>query len=128
MTSTLKFAALVLTVTLATGCAADEAEDDATAVDAPAAAAQQATTPGDQADATQVQKGSATGTVTALDPAASKVTIDHGAVPELQWPAMNMGFSASPAQVAQLEVGQRVEFDFEMAGSQATITRIEPIE
>ncbi len=128
MNSTSVFASLVVSLALATGCtAANEGAGDAT-IDTPVTAARpQATSPG-EVDATNVQKGSATGTITALDPATSKVTIDHGPVPELQWPAMNMGFGATPAQVAQLEVGQRVQFDFEMAGNQATITRVEPVQ
>ncbi len=128
MNSTSVFASLVVSLALVTGCtAANEGAGDAT-IDTPVTTARPQAMPPGEVDATNVQKGSATGTITALDPATSKVTIDHGPVPELQWPAMNMGFGATPAQVAQLEVGQRVDFDFEMAGKQATITRVEPVQ
>jgi Cu(I)/Ag(I) efflux system protein CusF len=126
MNSTSVFA-LVLSLALATGCTAANEEAGDTTLDTPVTAARPQASPPGEVDVGNVQKGSATGTITALDPAASKVTIDHGPVPELQWPAMNMGFGATPAQVAQLQVGQRVEFSFEMAGNQATITRVEPL-
>ncbi len=125
MNSTYALVMLTLTLSLAGGCTAPNDGVDAASMEPPVAAAQpQDMAPG-VVDATAVQTGSATGTITALDPATSTVTIDHGPVVELQWPAMNMGFAATPAQVAPLEVGQRVRFDFEMSGSQATITRIE---
>lgn len=128
MSSTTKFAAVALVLALVAGCTAADEQVDATLADPSVTAARAQATPSGEVDAMAVQQGSATGTVTALDPAASKVTIDHGPVPELQWPAMNMGFGATPAQVAQLQLGQRVAFDFEMAGNQATITRIEPMQ
>ena len=128
MNSTPLFAALVLALTLATGCSAANDEVEVAGAEAPVIAAEPQATPPGEIDAADVQKGSATGTITALDPATSTITIDHGAVSELEWPAMTMGFGATPEQVNQLQVGQRVDFDFEMAGSQATITRIEPVQ
>jgi len=78
-------------------------------------------------DAVTVTKASATGTIEAID-AAGKITIAHGPVPSLQWPAMTMGFQATPEQAASLQVGQTVRFDFESKGMEAVITQISPIE
>lgn len=69
---------------------------------------------------------SATGTVTAIDPASGKITIDHEPVASLQWPAMTMGFKATPEHLASVKAGQKVEFEFESEGMAATITRISP--
>lgn len=65
-----------------------------------------------------------TGTVEAIDTIAGKVTIAHGPVPALGWPAMTMPFQASPAQLARLRPGQKVRFEFD--GDNATIISIAP--
>jgi Cu(I)/Ag(I) efflux system protein CusF len=69
--------------------------------------------------------GTATGTIQAIDPAAGTVTISHGPVPELSWPAMTMAFHASADQLQGLKPGDHVAFDFTMAGMKATIDRID---
>ncbi len=69
---------------------------------------------------------SATGTVENIDPANGTVTIAHGPVASLHWPAMKMGFKATPEQLASVQTGQQVEFEFESKGRDATITRISP--
>jgi Cu(I)/Ag(I) efflux system membrane fusion protein len=44
---------------------------------------------------------------------AQAVTIDHGAVPALQWPPMEMGFAlAQPALAKDIKVGDTVRFSF----------------
>lgn len=77
---------------------------------------------------TAARKASATGTVEAVDTAAGKITIAHGAVEALQWPAMTMGFKATPEQAASVQIGQQVQFEFESQGMDATITRITPVK
>lgn len=74
------------------------------------------------------KKASATGTIEAVDAAAGKITIAHGPVAELQWPAMTMGFKATPEQVASVQVGQKVQFEFESKGMDSTITQITPVK
>jgi len=71
-------------------------------------------------------RGHGIGTVTALDPAAGKVTIDHGAIPEANWPAMTMAFEADPAMLKGIKVGDKVQFDMAMAGGKAKVTSIGP--
>ena len=55
---------------------------------------------------------------------AGKVTLNHEAIPEAEWPAMTMGFNADPALLGDLEVGDRVAFDIEIAGSSGKVTAI----
>lgn len=69
---------------------------------------------------------SASGTVENIDAASGTVTIAHGPVASLHWPAMKMGFKATPAQLASVQTGQQVDFEFESKGRDATITRISP--
>lgn len=89
---------------------------------APAAgAAAPATSP----DAT-ARSGSGAGVVTAVDVAAGAITISHEAIPAVGWPAMTMGFKASPAVVQQAAVRDRVEFDLTVQGKAAEVTAIRP--
>lgn len=67
----------------------------------------------------------ATGTVDKTDATAGTITISHGPVEALNWPAMTMGFKATPEQVASVQAGQDVSFEFTSSGMDATITSIE---
>jgi Cu(I)/Ag(I) efflux system periplasmic protein CusF len=78
-----------------------------------------------QAEAAMAQMASATGTVEAVDAAAGKITIAHGPVEALQWPAMTMAFKAAPEQIGSVQVGQKVQFEFTTEGMNATIVNIE---
>lgn len=66
----------------------------------------------------------ATGTVDKIDAVAGTITISHGPVESLKWPAMTMGFKATPEQVASVKPGQEVLFEFNSSGMDATITAI----
>ncbi|HEK1684242.1 TPA: copper-binding protein [Pseudomonas putida] len=66
----------------------------------------------------------AEGTVKAIDTEHGKVTLAHGPVAALQWPAMTMGFKASAEQLDGLKVGDKVGFDFRMEGGAASIVGI----
>lgn len=70
------------------------------------------------------QVAAATGTVDAIDAAAGKITLTHGPVDSIGWPGMTMGFKATPEQIATVKVGQRVQFEFQAQGMDATITSI----
>ena len=66
---------------------------------------------------------SATGTVEKL--AANQVTIAHGPVETMQWPAMTMAFSAQDAALLEgLGVGDRVAFSFSQSGNAYALTAI----
>jgi len=72
--------------------------------------------------AVKMAKGA--GTVTAIDAAAGKITLDHGPVAELEWPAMKMGFAVKPDLMAAAAVGDKVAFEFEWNGKSGTITSL----
>ena len=60
-----------------------------------------------------MQTASAEGTVTAIDGEAGTITVEHGPVAAIDWPAMTMPFAVEdPAQLQSLERGERVEFVF----------------
>jgi Cu(I)/Ag(I) efflux system protein CusF len=60
----------------------------------------------------------ATGVVTGVDAKAGKITLHHGPIPELKWPAMTMGFKASADVLKTAKVGQKVTFSLNPATSQ----------
>src|SRR3546814_17236981 len=55
--------------------------------------------------AAKMAKGN--GTVTAIDKAAGTVTLDHGPIPEANWPAMTMAFKAKPGLLDSIQVGDQ---------------------
>ena len=72
-----------------------------------------------------VKVGRGSGIVTAIDSKAAKVTIQHGPIAVLGWPAMTMAFTAiPPALLKTVKVGQRVDFAMRMRGSVAEVTAI----
>lgn len=84
-----------------------------------------ATTPMANMSVTTVS-GRGTGTVTAIDMAAGKVTLDHAPIPETNWPAMTMGFEAAPEMLEKIAVGDKVAFEMTMSGDDARVTSIRP--
>ena len=68
--------------------------------------------------------GHGTGVLTAIDTTAGTVTLDHGPIPELGWPAMTMAFKAAPASLASIQPGDRVKFDLVMSDGAGEITAI----
>lgn len=53
------------------------------------------------------------GTVEKVDPTAGTVTIAHGPVEDLKWPAMTMAFAVKDkALLGKLSQGKKVEFEF----------------
>lgn len=68
--------------------------------------------------------GKGSGTVTAVDATAGKITLDHGAIPAVGWPAMKMGFSAKPDVLNGVAVGDKVDFDVTVTDSVGEVTAI----
>lgn len=68
---------------------------------------------------------SATGTVRKVDPARGILTIAHGPVPELGWPAMVMPFEARAELIGQVQAGDRIRFSFISDGMKYRITSLE---
>jgi Cu(I)/Ag(I) efflux system membrane fusion protein len=67
------------------------------------------------------------GTVEAIDAANASVTLTHGPIPSLKWPAMTMDFKVKDAALLRsLKPGQRIVFDMAgEPGSEYTIVGIQ---
>ena len=66
------------------------------------------------------------GKVVKVDQAAGMITIDHGAIPNLQMDAMTMVFKAAdPAMVKDVKPGDAIKFTAEKVNGQLTVTEIE---
>jgi Cu(I)/Ag(I) efflux system protein CusF len=67
----------------------------------------------------------ATGVVKSVDPAKGTLSIAHGPVATLNWPAMTMTFTAQDRKALQnLKPGTKVEFEFRQQGSRYVVTSI----
>jgi Cu(I)/Ag(I) efflux system protein CusF len=71
--------------------------------------------------------GQGTGVIQAIDAKAGTLTIQHGPIPGVGWPAMTMTFKAKPAALLNgLKVGQTIGFDTTVRGSSAEVTAVRP--
>ena len=71
----------------------------------------------------QTHKGS--GTVSKVDSAKSTVTIAHGPVSTMNWPAMTMTFKAKDkALLEKVKPGQKVDFEFVQQGKDYIVTAV----
>ncbi|PTQ10318.1 copper ABC transporter substrate-binding protein [Sphingomonas oleivorans] len=77
--------------------------------------------------ATEMKHGKGVGTVTEIDAAKGMVTLDHGDIAELQWPAMKMGFAIKPELLVGLKVGDKVSFEIDWDGKAGTVTKVEKV-
>ena len=66
------------------------------------------------------------GVITAVDPAAGTITINHEPIKTVNWPAMTMSFKASPAVIQEAAVGDRIQFDLTVRGGSGEVTAIYP--
>ena len=114
MTKTLPIAALAVLAAVLPGCSKQAAPTQNTSADNMT----------NMAMSTEPKVGKATGTISAIDEATGKITLDHSPVPELQWPAMKMGFGAKAEQLKGLAVGDKVVFEFTTTGTNAEISTI----
>ncbi len=65
------------------------------------------------------------GTVKKVDAAASTVTIAHGPIPTMKWPAMNMTFTVKDkALLGKFSQDKKVEFEFVQQGSDYVIKSV----
>ncbi|WP_445504401.1 copper-binding protein [Microvirga sp. G4-2] len=65
------------------------------------------------------------GTVEKVDTAAGKITIDHGAIPNLNMDAMTMVFRAQdPNLLKGLKAGDKVQFTADRVNGQISVTSI----
>lgn len=67
----------------------------------------------------------AIGTVKSVDPAEGTVTLAHGPVKSLNWPAMTMGFAVNDkALFDKLSVSKKVDVEFVQQGGKYFITAV----
>jgi Cu(I)/Ag(I) efflux system protein CusF len=68
---------------------------------------------------------SATGTVAAVNVASRKITLDHGPIPDIKWPAMKMEFPVvSSVDLSKVKVGDKVRFTLSGSGNSYTVQSI----
>jgi Cu(I)/Ag(I) efflux system protein CusF len=71
--------------------------------------------------------GQGTGVIKAIDPKAGTLTIQHGPIPAVSWPAMTMTFKATPPTLLSgLKVGESIGFDTTVRGMAADVTAVRP--
>lgn len=69
---------------------------------------------------------SVSGTVTKVDEAQGKLTINHGPIKNLDMDAMTMVFRAGdPAMLKGLKPGAKVRFDADRVNGQITVTKLQ---
>jgi len=120
MKKTMMIAALTALPVGLSGC---DKKPEAPKVEAPKAAATADAMPNmEMPVGSKMGKGS--GTVTAIDATTGKITLDHGAIPAVGWPAMKMGFSAKPETLKGVAIGDKVDFDVTVTGSAGEVTAI----
>lgn len=67
-----------------------------------------------------------TGAVTQVDAAAGTVTINHGPIEAVSWPAMTMQFTAeNPAILQGIAVGDNVSFELKSATETSVVTSVQ---
>jgi Cu(I)/Ag(I) efflux system protein CusF len=75
--------------------------------------------------ASTTKTGQGTGVITEIDAKAGTVTIKHQPIASLGWPAMTMGFKATPASLLKdLKVGQKIGFDAKQGSGLPEVTAI----
>ena len=71
------------------------------------------------------QTHTATGIVKKVDAKAGKVTLQHGPVASLNWPAMTMAFNVKDKALwNKLEDGKKVEVEFTKQGADYVVTGV----
>ena len=70
----------------------------------------------------------AQGRVVEVDAKEKSVTIDHGPIPEIGWPAMTMAFKATPGiNIMSVKAGEPVRFAFRQTEAGYELSMIEPM-
>jgi Cu(I)/Ag(I) efflux system protein CusF len=73
------------------------------------------------------KQGQGAGVIKAIDAKAGTLTLQHGPIPAVSWPAMTMTFKATPPSLLTgLKVGQSIGFDTTVQGMKADITAVRP--
>ena len=69
---------------------------------------------------------SVSGTVTKVDAAQGKLTINHGPIKNLDMDGMTMVFKAGDAEMLKgLKAGEKIKFDADRVNGQLTVTKLQ---
>ena len=69
--------------------------------------------------------GKAYGVVLGVDSKANSVTIKHGPIPAVGWPAMTMTFKATPASLLKgVKTGDKIDFTVKVQGQDNEVTAL----
>ena len=70
----------------------------------------------------------AIGVITAIDTKENILTLDHEAIPAINWPAMKMGFKvADPSLLNGLTVGDKVDFELKAESENQIIVAVKKL-
>ena len=115
---------IALLSTALAACGKKPAEQAADA-QAPAVAAPAASDTMAGMDMSDAVMAKGTGTVTAIDKATGRITLDHGPIDALKWPVMIVEFKATPTTLLDtVRVGDKVAFDLKMMDGTGEVTAI----
>lgn len=79
-------------------------------------------------EAAAAQTVQAQGVVRAIDGRAGTITIQHGAIAALNWPAMTMNFRVASADLLRgVTVGSRIHFVLRTERGTLVVTQIHPL-
>ncbi len=70
------------------------------------------------------QEAQASGEVRRVDAAAGKITIRHGAISDLDLPAMTLVYHIAPALLKDIKPGDKVKFTAKREAGQYVVTEI----
>lgn len=68
--------------------------------------------------------GTGAGKVISINMETGAISIDHGPIKQLDWPAMTMGFSAKPELLKGIAVGDKVAIEIKGSGTNYEVTSI----
>ncbi|HUH86998.1 MAG TPA: copper-binding protein [Pusillimonas sp.] len=72
----------------------------------------------------QAQEAQSSGEVRRVNPAEGKITIKHGAIPELQLPAMSLVYRAESTLLQGIQPGDKITFSAKREGDHYVVTKI----
>lgn len=72
----------------------------------------------------KVVTASATGVVESVDQSARKITIAHGPIAAVKWPAMTMTFDAPTVDLSSVKPGDHVDFVLAVDGMHGEVVKV----
>lgn len=123
----MKTPSLILALVFAAACTPQDQDRAATEALPPSTQAPATAPPTGPDGMPAAPTASGSGDVVAVDPVAGTVTINHGPIEALDWPAMTMTFAAPGVELGAINQGVKVTFELRQTGDmEATIISITP--